>query len=426
MANKHALNGRWNASDEEITFSGKLKDCCICFIDMISSTKVTSNLNPEQIGKYYAIFLNSTAIIAKNFGATIIKNAGDSLIYYFPNATKSAENTDDGGGDEKGKNSLMAFKDVIECSMTIIAARDIVNSKLYEEKLPSLNYRISAEYGTVEIAQSVSSQNHDLFGPTMNFCSKINSLAPQNGLIIGNSLYQIVKSFDDYAFEKVGEYSPYTSSSPESHANNCIYAVTSNRRKTILNPFSRTAKTKPLQNVSRPLVGGKHGSAKAYHAGSSISGGVPKTQTNNKIMLVDDDKDVLFTFKTLLQSEGWGIDAFANPQEALRQFERDASYGLVITDIKMPNLNGLELYNKMKSKNSDTRVLFISALDGAEMILSVFPDLTEKNLIKKPVERDELIKTIKSMLRYGNENDDGDGYVGIHGGKTKDAKKGYF
>ncbi len=126
-----------------------------------------------------------------------------------------------------------------------------------------------------------------------------------------------------------------------------------------------------------------------------------------------------------MQSEGWGIDAFANPQEALRQFERDASYGLVITDIKMPNLNGLELYNKMKSKNSDTRVLFISALDGAEMILSVFPDLTEKNLIKKPVERDEMIKTVKSMLRYGNGNDD-DGYGGIHGEKTKEAKKGYF
>jgi CheY-like chemotaxis protein/class 3 adenylate cyclase len=412
-ANKHALNGRWNASDEEITFSGKLQDCCICFIDMISSTKVSSNLNPEQIGKYYAIFLNSTAIIAKNFGATIIKNAGDSLIYYFPNATKPAESIDeaDGDGGDEGKNSLMAFKDVIECSMTIIAARDIVNSKLYEEKLPSLNYRISAEYGTVEFAQSVSSKNQDLFGPTMNFCAKINSLAPQNGMIIGNSLYHIVRSFDDYAFEKVGEYKPPdTSSSPESHANNCIYTVTSNRKKTILNPFSRTAKTKPLQNASSPLVGGgKHGSPNAYHSGSSSSsGGSPKTQTNNKIMLVDDDEDVLFTFKTLLESEGWGVDAFANPQEALRQFERDESYGLVITDIKMPNLNGLELYNKMKSKNSDTRVLFISALDGAEMILSVFPDLTEKNLIKKPVERDEMIKTIKSMLRYGNENDDDD------------------
>jgi CheY-like chemotaxis protein len=437
-ANKHALNGRWNASDEEITFSGKLQDCCICFIDMISSTKVSSNLNPEQIGKYYAIFLNSTAIIAKNFGATIIKNAGDSLIYYFPNATKSAESIDEADGDgdgdgdgDEGKNSLMAFKDVIECSMTIIAARDIVNSKLYEEKLPSLNYRISAEYGTVEFAQSVSSKNQDLFGPTMNFCAKINSLAPQNGMIIGNSLYQIVKSLDDYAFEKVGEYKPpYTSSSPDSHANNCIYAVTSNRKKTILNPFSRTTKKKPLQNASSPLVsGGKHGSPKPNHDGSSSSSGRgPKAKTNNKIMLVDDDEDVLFTFKTLLQSEGWDIDAFANPHEALRQYERDASYGLVITDIKMPNLNGLELYNKMKSKNSDTRVLFISALDGAEMILSVFPDLTEKNLIKKPVERDEMIKTIKMMLRYGNENDDGDGDGdgGIQGGNTKEAKKGYL
>jgi CheY-like chemotaxis protein len=265
----------------------------------------------------------------------------------------------------------------------------------------------------------------------MNFCAKINSLAPQNGMIIGNSLYQIVKSFDDYAFEKVGEYKPPdTSSSPDSHANNCIYAVTSTRKKTILNPFSRTTKKKPMQNASSPLVNcNKYGSPKAYHDGSS-SGRGPKAQTNNKIMLVADDEDVLFTFKTLLQFEGWNIDAFANPHEALRQFERDTSYGFVITDIKMPNLNGLDLYNKMKSKNSDTRVLFISAQDGAEMILIVFPDLTEKNLIKKPVERDEMIKTIKMMLRYGNENDDddgdGDGYGGIHWGNTKEAIKGYL
>jgi CheY-like chemotaxis protein len=415
--NKHSLNGSWNPSDEEITFSGKLRNCCICFIDMISSTKVSSKLNPEQIGKYYAIFLNSTAIIAKNFGATIIKNAGDSLIYYFPNATESTEgiggDAGDAGdaGDDDGKNSMMAFKDVIECSMTIISARDIVNSKLYEEKLPSLNYRISAEYGTVEFAKSVSSQSQDLFGPTMNFCAKINSLAPPNGMIIGDSLYQIVKSFDEYEFEKMGEYPPPDMSLQDSHASNCVYVVTSKRKKTILNPFSRTPNTMPLQNVSSPLVGGgKHNSPKSYHHGSSSSssgGHSPKTRTNNKIMIVDDDEDVLFTFKTFLQSEGWNVDAFANPQEALSQFERDAAYGLVITDIKMPNLNGLELYNKMKSKNSDTRVLFVSALDGAEMILSVFPDLTEKNLIKKPVEKEEMIKTIKSMLCYGNENGGG-------------------
>ena len=78
-----------------------------------------------------------------------------------------------------------------------------------------------------------------------------------------------------------------------------------------------------------PFVsGGKHGSPKPNHdgggGGNSSSGRGPKARTNNKIMLVDDDEDVLFTFKTLLQSEGWDIDAFANPHEALWQYEKDA------------------------------------------------------------------------------------------------------
>jgi len=48
-----------------------------------------------------------------------------------------------------------------------------------------LSYRISADYGRVEVARSTTSQSDDLFGPTMNICSKINSKAPSNGVAIG-------------------------------------------------------------------------------------------------------------------------------------------------------------------------------------------------------------------------------------------------
>ncbi len=377
----HTSDDQWTTSSEEITFSGKRKDCCICFIDMVSSTKIISQLTQQQIGKYYSIFLNSTAIIAKNFGATIVKNAGDCLIYYFHTSGSSAN--DDDNTDNNNKH--LAFKDVIECGMTIIAAHSIINSKLYEEKLPSLNYRISAEYGTVEFANSVSSQTQDLFGHTMNLCAKINPLASPNGMVIGNNLYQIVKSFNEYNFEEKGKFSDTSAKNTD-----IIYAVSSKQKNNILNPFSRTSERKLLQKPSYSSTDNLNIDNSDYS----------KTKTK-KIMVVDDNEDILFTFKMILHSEGYKVDNFINPIKALEQFEKDVSYDVVITDIKMPNLNGLELYNKIKSKKKDTKVLFISALDGAEMILSILPDLTEKNLLKKPIEKDKLVNTIKLLIDDG-------------------------
>ena len=88
--------------------------------------------------------------------------------------------------------------------------RETINRKLHEEELPSLSYRISVDYGRVEVAKSATSRSDDLFGPIMNMCSKINSKASPNGVVIGNGLYQHLQSFhllssleeNNYHFEK--------------------------------------------------------------------------------------------------------------------------------------------------------------------------------------------------------------------------------
>lgn len=135
------------------------------------------------------------AAIARNSGANIIKNTGDSLIYYFPRTSDPTH--------------ISAFKGVIECGLTMIAVSPIINAKLQEELLPPLYYRISADYGRVEVAKSLTSTTEDLFGRTVSICSKINSKAMPNGMVIGEDLYQIVKpSFEnDYLFNEVDEYS---------------------------------------------------------------------------------------------------------------------------------------------------------------------------------------------------------------------------
>src|SRR5204863_6858896 len=112
-----------------------------------------------------------------------------------------------------------AFNAVVECGITSIAASDVINAKLREEGLPHLLYRISADYGRVEIAKSITSHTDDLFGSTVNLCAKINSMAKPSGMVIGGDLYHIIKKssssfFDDhhidgssFDFKTAGQYS---------------------------------------------------------------------------------------------------------------------------------------------------------------------------------------------------------------------------
>ena len=74
-----------NIASEEISFSGQSQNFCICFVDMVNSTKIIQNISDAgEIRKYYSIFINTLASIARNFGAKIIKSTDMSLIYYFP------------------------------------------------------------------------------------------------------------------------------------------------------------------------------------------------------------------------------------------------------------------------------------------------------------------------------------------------------
>jgi class 3 adenylate cyclase len=219
------LQDSWASSEEEeVSFSGLRQDYCVCFIDMMNSTKIASNLAGAELDKYYSIFLNAMATIVRNFGGKIIKNVGDALIYYFP--------------DTANPSNMFAFKDVLECGITMIAAHRVINSRMKSERLPPLNYRISADYGVVAVAKSKSSQNDDLFGSAMNLCAKINSKAPANGMVIGQELYQLVKSLEDFRFERVNEQS-------DSKYNQYpAYILQTKEKRNILNPFKRVSESK--------------------------------------------------------------------------------------------------------------------------------------------------------------------------------------
>jgi class 3 adenylate cyclase len=209
------------AGMEEVSFFGERTKCCVCFIDMISSTKITSQLNDVELSKYYSIFLNSMATIINNFNGKIIKNVGDALLYYFPNTAGAELRPSD-------------IKDVLECGVTMMAAHSIINSRMQEEHLPPINFRISSDYGTVEIAKSQSSQSDDLFGFAISICSKINRKSHPNGMIIGHELYNVARLLEkEYVFstaEKIYLALP-------DRNEYLIYHVSNNPQNKILHPF---------------------------------------------------------------------------------------------------------------------------------------------------------------------------------------------
>ena len=385
----------FDLASEEVSFLDRSMNCCIGFIDMVNSTKATAEIsNRQKIGQYYSIFINTMAVLAKNYGAKIIKNAGDALIFYFP--------------DSSDPSNEAAFKDILECFSTMILARDIINTKLHSENLPSVSYRISADYGKVEVATSTSSKGReDLFGSTMNICAKINPMAEPNGIVIGGDLYQIIKSFSfvkGYEFRELrGGYSVgfdnvypvYTALGKNS--NNNIAGLN-------IHKINRLFRSNEIFKIKED-IGAKQQqqSSQLLMQDSQQKQQQQQQRYSTNIMIVDDEPDTLFTYEWFLSDEGYNVEAFTDPQEALKRFvqlETSSStyYQLVLLDIRMPRLNGLQLFNTIKAISPNTKIMFVSALDIAEELTSILPDLKYDDIIKKPVEREYFISKINSML----------------------------
>lgn len=180
-------------SDYFVAFSGNTQNYCVGLVDMVDSTKIAATLGNGKISEYYEIFLNSMAKILSRFGGFVIKNVGDCLVYYFPESSKA--------------NRKFGFMSCLECSLAITEYHDHICKILNKKGLPCVDYRVSADYGSVVLMKSNNSASIDMIGPPVNMCSKINHAAPTNGTVIGGDLYSMVKKFDDYNFKEVKGFS---------------------------------------------------------------------------------------------------------------------------------------------------------------------------------------------------------------------------
>ena len=132
-----------------------------------------------------------------------------------------------------------------------------------------------------------------------------------------------------------------------------------------------------------------------------------------RILLIDDEPDVTLTLKTVLENDGYAVDVFNDPIIALQNFrkvaEEDTSnekkhhYGLVLTDIRMPTINGFDLYQKIREIDKNIKIRFLTASEinydeFRQKVASTIDD-AQNCFIRKPVENQRLLNTVNELMK---------------------------
>jgi DNA-binding response OmpR family regulator len=126
------------------------------------------------------------------------------------------------------------------------------------------------------------------------------------------------------------------------------------------------------------------------------------TIKNKNILLVDDEPDITFTLKDILENTDFNVDSFTDPVLALDKYKSNF-YDLVILDIKMPKINGFQLYIKLKEKDPKAKICFLTA---SELFYEEYKKIRsewekkigEEYFIQKPIKIKDLIRRITAII----------------------------
>ena len=121
-----------------------------------------------------------------------------------------------------------------------------------------------------------------------------------------------------------------------------------------------------------------------------------------KILLVDDEPDVIYAIKSVLEDNEFKVDSINDPITALKSYKSNV-YDLIILDIKMPKMDGFQLYAKIREQDPKTKICFLTA---SEMYYEKFRKtrsefrkiIEEECFIQKPIKNEELIRKLNSVM----------------------------
>ena len=197
-----------------------------------------------------------------------------------------------------------------------------------------------------------------------------------NEIIIGDNFYRILKSFstviNNYNFINNGDYKITESNK---------YSIYNIKRKNILELDDREIGNKKSHSEKQP--------------GSFIE--YSNKNDAKRIILVDDEQDILFTYKYFLEND-YDVTSFADPVFALNYIRNISNFNhlLIILDIRMKNLNGFQLYQQIKSIDPTIKILFITALDILDEFSTIVPGISKEQIMRKPVDKKLFTNTVKN------------------------------
>ena len=120
-------------------------------------------------------------------------------------------------------------------------------------------------------------------------------------------------------------------------------------------------------------------------------------QTNRSILLVDDELDIVNLFTGAFKNRNYDVVGFTNPLKALEHYKKNYDqYRMVISDIRMPEMNGFDLVKNLKKINTNILIILMSAYDNIDY--SQLNELTINEFIQKPIKITELLSKVEKHL----------------------------
>jgi len=116
-----------------------------------------------------------------------------------------------------------------------------------------------------------------------------------------------------------------------------------------------------------------------------------------RLLLVDDEPSITQTFELGLKQYGFEVDSFNNALSALAAYS-PGKYDLLLFDIRMPIMNGFELYKEIRKVDEQAKICFITAYEIDDDFKKAFPAMTLRHFIKKPIPIENLAHELKDKI----------------------------
>jgi DNA-binding response OmpR family regulator len=123
-------------------------------------------------------------------------------------------------------------------------------------------------------------------------------------------------------------------------------------------------------------------------------------QEQKRILIIDDDLDITIALRISLEDNGFSTDSYTDPVLAFESF-RDGQYDLVLLDIKMPEVDGFHLYQKIRKIDSNVKICFLTATEFFHEEIRKehgFDEFNQETFLRKPIDTKDLVREIKRLL----------------------------